>query len=78
MDSNFHLNARTWFQHLAGTFASLVALFKSQSLMAENETNALLTVEIVHQIKAGQINCWFLMRGENLSTRGKKSEQRLD
>ena len=30
------------------------------------------------QIKSNQIKCWFLMRGENRSTRGKTSHGRVE
>ena len=33
---------------------------------------------IVRQIKSSQIKCWFLMRGENRSTRGKTSQNRVE
>ena len=40
-------------------------------------TNHYFTI-IVQQIKSSQIKCWFLMRGENWSTRGKTSQSRVE
>ena len=39
---------------------------------------ALLIEETTNQTESQQIKCWFLVRGENRSTRGKTSQSRVE
>ena len=71
----FNNNNNIYFYSANSTIQFSNALYHSRRNQIDIAQIIIFTV-IIH--KSNQIKCWFLMKGENRSTRGKTSQSRVE
>ena len=74
-DFNSNIYSNIYFYSANSTIQFSNALYNSSGNQINNAQIIIFTI-IIH--KSNQIKCWFLMRGENRSTRGKTSHSRVE